>query len=71
MTQLPASVLGLTDRGLLKKDFWADLIIFDPDNIIDNSTCENPHQFPSGIDWVIVNGNISLENGNPSKNLYG
>ena len=71
MTQLPASVLGLTDRGLLKKDFWADLIIFDPDNIIDNSTWENPHQFPSGIDWVIVNGNISLENGNPSKNLYG
>ena len=40
-------------------------------NIIDNSTWENPHQYPSGIDWVIVNGNISLENGTPSKNLYG
>ena len=61
MTNLPASVLGLTDRGKIKKGFWADLVIFDPNTIIDNATWKDPHQYPTGISWVIVNGTISID----------
>ena len=71
MSKLPASVLGIKDRGEIKNGFWADLVIFDQHKIIDNATWENPHQYPSGVSWVLVNGKISLENGIPSKNLYG
>ena len=61
MTSLPASVLGLTDRGKIKKGYWADLVIFDPHTIIDNATWKDPHQYPTGISWVIVNGVISID----------
>ena len=71
MTKLPASVLGLNDRGQLKKGYWADLVLFDPKKIIDNATWEDPHQYPSGIDWVIINGAVALDHGNSSKELYG
>ena len=70
MTKLPASVLGLNDRGQLKKGYWADLVLFDPKKIIDNATWEDPHQYPSGIDWVIINGAVALDHGNSSKELY-
>ena len=60
MTNLPASVLGLKDRGLIKEGYWADIVIFDANKIKDNSTWDDPHQYPSGIDLVMVNGNISL-----------
>ena len=71
MTSLPASVLGLHDRGMIKNNFWADLVIFDPKKIIDNATWENPHQFPSGISWVLVNGKIVIEKGEKSGKLTG
>ena len=71
MTSLPASVLGLHDRGMIKNNFWADLVIFDPNKIIDNATWENPHQFPSGISWVLVNGKIVIEKGEKSGKLTG
>ena len=71
MTKLPASVLGLNDRGQIKKGYWADLVLFDPKKIIDNATWEDPHQYPSGIDWVIINGAVALDHGNSSKELYG
>ena len=71
MTNLPASVLGLKDRGLIKEGYWADIVIFDANKIKDNSTWDDPHQYPSGIDLVMVNGNISLERGVASKRLYG
>ena len=71
MTSLPASVLGLHDRGMIKNNFWADLVIFDPNKIIDNATWENPHQFPSGISWVLVNGKIVIEKGEKSGKLSG
>ena len=47
------------------------LVIFDANKIKDNSTWDNPHQYPSGIDLVMVNGNISLEKGAASKGLHG
>ena len=71
MTTLPASILGLKNRGKIEKSYWADIVIFDPEKIIDNATWEKPHQYPSGILWVIVNGSISINNGKLSNQLYG
>jgi N-acyl-D-aspartate/D-glutamate deacylase len=63
MTSLPAQRLGLQDRGLIRSGFFADVAIFNPKTIIDKATYENPHQYPAGIDYVIVNGRIVLEKG--------
>lgn len=56
MTSLPASRLGIPDRGLIAPGYWADLVVFDRDKIIDKATYENPWQFPEGIAYVFVNG---------------
>jgi N-acyl-D-amino-acid deacylase len=56
MTSLPASRLGLLDRGKIAPKFWADLVIFDKDTIIDQGTYEDPWRYPIGIFGVIVNG---------------
>jgi N-acyl-D-amino-acid deacylase len=75
MTFLPAQRLGLADRGLLKAGMSADITIFNPDEIIDKATYLNPHQFPQGIDFVIVNGETVIRNGKhtgakPGKALF-
>jgi len=54
----PARKLRLSDRGLLKKGYRADLVIFDPGAIIDRATFQDPHQYPAGIAYVIVNGQV-------------
>lgn len=63
MTGLPASRLGFTDRGLVRERYFADLVVFDPQTILDLSTFERPHQYPAGIHWVLVNGQVVIENG--------
>jgi N-acyl-D-amino-acid deacylase len=63
MTSLPAQTLGIQDRGLLKPGMQADITIFDPDKVIDKSTYQDPIQFPEGIEYVIVNGTITVKNG--------
>ncbi len=63
MTSLPASILRLRDRGIIKQNYKADLVIFDPQTIRDNSTYENGRQYPEGIDYVIVNGKITVAKG--------
>lgn len=63
MTSLPASILGLTDRGAIKEGLWADLVIFDPATVADKATFEDPFQYPVGIDTVLVNGTVVLEEG--------
>ena len=63
MTGLPAMCVGLTDRGLLKTGYHADITIFDPATIIDKATFEDPNQFPEGVIHVLVNGRSALENG--------
>ena len=63
MTSLPASILGFTDRGTIVQGKWADLVIFDPATVIDRATFENPFQYPVGIDTVIVNGRVVLDEG--------
>ncbi len=58
MTGLPARTLGLDSqkRGLIQTDFAADMLIFDPERIMDKATFEAPHQISEGFDWVLVNG---------------
>ena len=63
MTSLPASILGLTDRGTIKDGQWADLVIFDPATVADKATFEDPFQYPAGIDTVLVNGKVVLDEG--------
>ncbi|TFG22132.1 MAG: D-aminoacylase [Promethearchaeota archaeon] len=63
MTSLPASILGLKDRGIIKENYKADLVIFNPMEIKDKSTYQNGRQFPDGIYYVIVNGEITVKNG--------
>jgi N-acyl-D-amino-acid deacylase len=63
MTSLPASILGLTDRGTITEGQWADLVIFDPATVADKATFEDPFQYPVGIDTVLVNGTVVLDEG--------
>jgi N-acyl-D-amino-acid deacylase len=71
MTSFPAQVLGLTDRGLVRENNWADLVIFDSKTVIDKATFLDPHQFSEGIIYVIVNGEIVIENTKQNENLPG
>ena len=63
MTTLPASILGLSDRGAIKAGQWADLVLFDPNTVADQATFEDPFQYPVGIDTVLVNGTVVLDEG--------
>jgi N-acyl-D-amino-acid deacylase len=63
MTSLNADKIGLRDRGRLKEGHWADVTVFNPATVIDKATFESPHQFPVGIEYVIVNGVVTVERG--------
>ncbi len=63
MTSMNADKVNLTDRGMLKEGYWADITIFDPDTVTDRATFEEPHQYPDGIPYVLVNGLPTLDNG--------
>ena len=56
MTGFPAQRMGMKDRGLVQEGLTADLAVFDPETVIDNSTWEDPHQYPDGIPYVLVKG---------------
>lgn len=71
MTSMPATKLGLHKRGLIAKDHYADIVVFNPETVIDNATFIGPHQFPSGIEYVIVNGKVTVKNGNHTGVLAG
>jgi len=51
MTSMPATKLGLPKRGLIAKDYYADIVVFNPETVIDNATFADPHQFPTGIEY--------------------
>jgi len=63
MTSFPAQKFNLRDRGLLREGFRADIVVFDPERIADKATYENPHQYPEGIEYVLVNGEVVVEKG--------
>ena len=63
MTSSSAQKLRLKNKGLIAENYDADITIFNPDQIIDNATYGDPRQFPSGVNWVIVNGQEVVKNG--------
>ncbi len=71
ITSMPATKMGLQDRGSLKKGYFADIVVFDPTTISDRATFIDPHQYPSGIDYIIVNGTIVVGHGEHTGKLPG
>ena len=71
MTSLPAARMGLDDRGLIKEGYKADLVLFDEERIIDKATFEKPHQYPEGIELVMLNGKIALRDDALSNERHG
>lgn len=76
MTSLPASNLGLDKRGQLKKGFFADVVVFDPQTISDRATFDKPHQYATGMKHVFINGTQVLKDGEhtgatPGRALWG
>jgi len=71
MTSFPAQKIGLPNRGLLKEGMWADIVILDPQNVIDKASYMNPHQYPEGIEYVLVNGEIVVGDSKHTGRLSG
>jgi N-acyl-D-amino-acid deacylase len=71
MTSFPAQRLGIRDRGLIREGNWADIVIFNPEKINDKTTYEEPHQFPEGIPYVLINGILVIENYKQSRKYPG
>jgi N-acyl-D-amino-acid deacylase len=71
MTSLAAQRVGLTERGLLRPGMYADITVFDPNTIIDNSTFEQPQQLATGVSYVFVNGVAVLDGGKVTDALPG
>ena len=63
MTSMPARKIGLKGRGMISRGAYADIVVFDPGKIADTATFGNPHQYPQGIDVVLVNGKVAVEGG--------
>jgi N-acyl-D-aspartate/D-glutamate deacylase len=66
MTGLAAERLGLSDRGVVQVGKKADLVVFDPDTIADKATFEEPHQLSVGVKWLLVNGILVVDGGEPT-----
>lgn len=76
MTGAAATQIGMRDRGLIRVRYLADLVVFDPATVKDNATYERPHQYPTGIEYVVVNGVVVLDpkgltGARPGRPLYG
>ena len=64
MTKKAATSFGIKDRGELKEGYYADIVIFDKDTVSGCDDFINSMQYPTGIDYVIINGNCVIEEGN-------
>ena len=63
MTSYPAQRLGLKDRGIIRDGMKADIVVFNPETVEARATFEEPRQYPVGIDYVLVNGRVVIDNG--------
>jgi N-acyl-D-amino-acid deacylase len=70
-SSLPAQRMRITDRGVLKEGMWADVVVFDPEKVHDVATYDNPNQFSVGMDYVLVNGELVIDNGKMTNVLPG
>lgn len=70
-TSLPAATAGIKDRGLIAEGAFADLVVFDPGRIAETATFAEPHQYPAGISYVLVNGRLAVDDGRPTYVLAG
>lgn len=70
-TGLPAEILGLGDRGLIRKGYAADVVVFNPGKLADKATYEKPHQHSEGIACVLVNGKLAVADGKLTGTLAG
>ncbi len=76
MTSVPAAQVGLRDRGAIAQNHYADLVVFNPATVKDLATYDKPHQYPVGIDYVVVNGVVVLDpkglsGARPGRPVYG
>ena len=60
ITSLPANIFHIPQRGIIRETFFADVVVFDPRTVLDRTSPEKPHEYPAGINYVIVNGVITL-----------
>jgi len=63
MSSLPANTFQLKGRGELREGNWADVVVFDPAKVRDTAEFNDPHHYPVGIPYVLVNGVVVLKNG--------
>jgi N-acyl-D-amino-acid deacylase len=70
-SSLPAQILGIRDRGLLREGLAADVVVFDPKNVRDRATFFEPHQHSEGIDYVLINGKMAVDAGKLTGALAG
>ena len=63
MTSLPANTFHFKGRGELREGNWADIVLFDPDKVKDTAAFNDPHHYPEGIPYVLVNGIIVIDKG--------
>jgi N-acyl-D-aspartate/D-glutamate deacylase len=76
MTSWPATRMGLSDRGVIREEMWADAVVFDYEEIQDLATWAEPARYPTGIEYVLVNGVVVVEHGThtgatPGSVIYG
>jgi len=71
ITSIPARNFGFEKRGILQKGYYADVVIFDDEKVIDKATWTDPHQYSEGIDYVLVNGQVVIDQGRHTGNLPG
>jgi len=71
MTSLPAKKLGLRQRGAIKENYYADIVILNPNTVQDKATYVEPKQYSQGIEAVIVNGKVAVEKGVHTKVYAG
>jgi N-acyl-D-aspartate/D-glutamate deacylase len=66
MTSANTAKVRIYDRGLLRPGQWADVTVFDPERVTDHATFEQPHQYATGVEYVVVNGQVVLDKGRPT-----
>src|SRR5207247_9253432 len=71
MTGMPAARLGLPDRGAIRVDAKADVVVFSPERVADPATYEDPHRYAQGISHVVVNGGVAIKDGEHTGLLRG